>query len=677
MASTQAVWGLDLGRCSLKAIKLRPTSDDKVEIVAHDIVEHAKILSQPDADRNELIASALEKFLSRNDVSKDFVVVGVPGQHTLARFTKLPPVAAKRIPDIVRYEADQQIPFDMDEVIWDFQTFQQEGSPDLEVGIFAMKRELIREHLLHFEQAAIEPIAVQCGPLAVYNAAVFDGMLGDETTILVDVGAENADLIIATKDSFWTRTVPIGGNNFTEALVKSFKLSFSKAESLKRTASTSKYTRQIFQAMRPVFADLVQELQRSMGFYGSTHRDAKIEKVVFLGSAGKLPGLRKYLQQNLGLTVERPEEFAKAVFAAGTGGDSFKEDLPGFAVAYGLAIQGLDLGQVTSNLLPTEIAKQVVWKKKRPAFAASAACLLIAGGLIWFRYSADMSALAAGTQSMPPTPTNVEEAWDVITRGASGSDRGQAQAILAAGQVMKRASSELDGQGDAERMQTEDLIALQENKLFISRLLELIHESVPRPSGAVGQASSAQELRTALQQDALPRDERNRVHIEALDMQFKPNLNAVEWETRVPVPDPINDPDADFPGMMIEITCRSAHKDGQEFIRQGFMKNLRRNSRKPGNGFYFDRVYLFSGAPVENIGVAATSVAPLGGGNPGGGRGGFATAAPAAPVGAPRFVDPITNETIKKDWRYVIWVDVIPEEFPAEEGDGESVEEGD
>ncbi len=150
MASTQAVWGLDLGRCSLKAIKLRPTSDDTVEIVAHDIVEHAKILSQPDADRNELIASALEKFLSRNDVSKDFVVVGVPGQHTLARFTKLPPVAPKRIPDIVRYEADQQIPFDMDEVIWDFQTFQQEGSPDLEVGIFAMKRELIREHLLHF-----------------------------------------------------------------------------------------------------------------------------------------------------------------------------------------------------------------------------------------------------------------------------------------------------------------------------------------------------------------------------------------------------------------------------------------------------------------------------------------------------------------------------------------------
>ena len=100
MASNQPVWGIDLGRCALKAIKLRQSGPDKVEIIAHEYIEHAKILSQPDADRGELIRAALEKFLSHNDISKDAVVVGVPGQHTLARFTKLPPVAPKRIPDI-------------------------------------------------------------------------------------------------------------------------------------------------------------------------------------------------------------------------------------------------------------------------------------------------------------------------------------------------------------------------------------------------------------------------------------------------------------------------------------------------------------------------------------------------------------------------------------------------
>jgi len=143
MAGAQAVWGIDVGRCALKAIKLRVAADGKVEIVAHDYVEHAKILSQPDADRHALIGAALEKFLSHNDTSKDQIVVSVPGQHTLARFTKLPPVAAKRIPDIVRYEADQQIPFDMDEVIWDYQPVGGAAGPgeEMEVALFAIKKD--------------------------------------------------------------------------------------------------------------------------------------------------------------------------------------------------------------------------------------------------------------------------------------------------------------------------------------------------------------------------------------------------------------------------------------------------------------------------------------------------------------------------------------------------------
>jgi len=399
VASAQSVWGLDLGRCALKAVQLRSGADGKVDILAVEYIEHEKILSQPDADRNALISAALEKFLSRHDITKDQVVVSVPGQHTLARFTKLPPVAPKRVPDIVRYEADQQIPFDLDEVIWDYQTFQQEGMPDLEVGIFAMKRELIREHLLHFEQASIEPLVVQCSPLAVYNAATFDGMLGGETTILLDIGADNTDLIIATPDSLWTRTVQIGGNSFTEALVKAFKLSFAKAESLKRTAADSKYARQVFQAMRPVFADLVQELQRSIGFYSSTHRDAEINRVVGLGNAFRLPGLQKYLQQNLGIDVVRPESFHKGSAASTVDQSTYRDHFSGFSAAYGLALQGLDLTKVNSNLLPREIAKQAVWRKKKPAFAATAACLALAGGLVWFRQVTDMSALAAGNDA--------------------------------------------------------------------------------------------------------------------------------------------------------------------------------------------------------------------------------------------------------------------------------------
>src|SRR4029077_2391279 len=144
---------------------------------------------------------------------------------------------------------------------------------------------------------------------AVYNAMYYDNRL-KETSMIIDLGAENTDLIICDNETIWLRSIPIGGNNFTEALVKAFKLSFPKAEDLKRNAATSKYARQIFQAMRPIFADLVAEIQRSVGFYASVHRDSRIKKIMALGGTFKLPGLQKYLQQNLSLDVERLDNLA-------------------------------------------------------------------------------------------------------------------------------------------------------------------------------------------------------------------------------------------------------------------------------------------------------------------------------------------------------------------------------
>lgn len=669
MAGTQAVWGIDVGRCALKAVKLRAAPEGKVEIVAHDYVEHAKILSQPDADRHALIAAALEKFLSHNDISKDQVVVSVPGQHTLARFTKLPPVAAKRIPDIVRYEADQQIPFDMDEVIWDYQTFQQEGLPDLEVGIFAMKRELIREHLLHFEQAAIEPIGVQSGPLAVYNTAHFDGLLGKDTTILLDIGAENTDLVVATMDSLWTRTIPLGGNSFTEALVKSFKLSFSKAENLKRTAATSKYARQIFQAMRPVFADIVQELQRSIGFYSTTHRDTKVVKVVGVGNAFLLPGLQKYLQQNLGMTVERPEAFKNIVPSAAADQPALREQFLSFAVAYGLALQGLDLTKVTSNLLPTEIAKQVVWRKKRPAFAAAAACLVLSGGLIWFRQASDMRALAAGAEGFPPA-VSAAQAPGIIENGppSSLSPRSQGQMVVLAAGELKKELGALTGKGQSERAETEKLIELQNHKATILKILQAVHESVPIPEGPLGNATTQQAVLDAIAAGGVPRAQRKQIFIESLDMLYEPDLRQANWESKIEVPPPINDHSikagGELPGLLIKIAGTTPNEGGFKFIKDSFMEPLRQNGRKAGEGFYIDNVVLVEAGKVE----AAT---PGGAPRPMSGRGtsrGATAAPPGSAAGRFEKIDLVTNEPTENDWRFEIWADAILEDF-AEAGE--------
>ncbi len=432
MANHKSVWGIDIGQCSLKAIKLRSV-EGQVAVEAFDVIEHPKILSQPDADKPQLIANALEQFLARNPVEGAEVAVAVPGAQSFTRFVKLPPVENKRIPSIVKFEAEQQIPFPISEVVWEWQTFEDPDSPDVELGIFAMKREDVMSALAHFVDVDVKVDTVQMAPLALFNFMSFDGQLSDDgATLLADVGAEKTDLVVADKGRLWTRTIHLGGNQFTEALVKAFKLSFAKAEKLKRTAASSKYARQIFQAMRPVFADLVQQIQRSIGYYNSLHRDAKFTKLVGLGNGFRLPGLQKFLEQNLSIPVVRIDSYNRLGPAEVVNTPAFSENVLSFAVAYGLACQGLGASQVDTNLLPDEIAKQRLYARKTPWFIGSAAMLAILAVLPMVRSSVDAGTLEETRSKLSEAKRLVDAQQDyqrqlsqIQTRGGKGFDEAE------------------------------------------------------------------------------------------------------------------------------------------------------------------------------------------------------------------------------------------------------------
>src|SRR5436305_9003338 len=167
------VWGIDLGQCALKALRVE-VIDGEVTATAFDYIEYPKILSQPDADPDELTREALNNFLSRNTLRGDIVCISVPGQSGLARFVKLPPVEEKKIGDIVRFEAKQQIPFPLEEVVWDFQKIGSGQVTDgfaveTEIGLFAMKRDIIRHGLQQYLDVGVEVDVIQMAPLALCN----------------------------------------------------------------------------------------------------------------------------------------------------------------------------------------------------------------------------------------------------------------------------------------------------------------------------------------------------------------------------------------------------------------------------------------------------------------------------------------------------------------------------
>jgi type IV pilus assembly protein PilM len=385
MGNPRSAWGIDIGNRALKAIKLVRDSAGALKVEDFEVIEHETPLSNAGDNRDSLVQAALAQFVQRHPDRKGICGVSVSGSNSLARFIKLPPVEPKKIPDIVRFEAIQQIPFPLDDVEWSYQLFQGPESPDVEVGIFAMRKELINHHMKFFTDVGLRVEVVQLNPLAVYNAVQYDQRI-DGATMIIDLGSENTDLIIADGQSIWLRSIPVGGKNFTEVLVKQFKLPFSKAEELKRTAATSKYAKQIFQAMRPVFADLVAEVQRSMGFYASVHRDSRLKRVLALGGTFQLPGLQKYLQQNLQLEVLRVDRFSAGGPSEAKQRAAFDENLLSLASAYGLAIQAMGDASINSSLLPAHIRREKMWKDKIPWFIGAAACFLAGTGVAMGSY---------------------------------------------------------------------------------------------------------------------------------------------------------------------------------------------------------------------------------------------------------------------------------------------------
>ncbi len=377
------VWAIDIGSNSLKALHLSDLSGS-VEVIGFENIQHGKILTATgvkDIERDELIAISLREFVSKHDLSKEEVVISVSSQNSFARFVNLPPVEEKRIPEIVKFEASQQIPFDIDDVQWDWQMMSDPSSPQAKVGIFAIKNDLVAEALKYFENENIRVGYVQMAPMALYNYILHDRpelcKTDSQAVVVLNIGAEITDLVICTRSAVWQRGIPMGGNAFTRAISDTFKLNFEKAEKLKRTAAMSKYARQIFQSMRPVFTDFASEVQRSLGFYSNSNPNVKLVKIIALGGGTKMRGLLQYLQQSLQIPAEMPDSFAKLAINPNVSKAKFHESVGDFGVVYGLALQGLGLGKIESNLLPRSIARSMAWASKAKFFTMAACMLLV------------------------------------------------------------------------------------------------------------------------------------------------------------------------------------------------------------------------------------------------------------------------------------------------------------
>jgi type IV pilus assembly protein PilM len=519
MAKQVAVWGIDIGRCALKALRCK-LDGNAVVAEGFDYIEYPKLLTQPEADAPQLVKEALEQFLSRNTVRGDRVAISVSGESGLARYFKPPPVDVKKIADIVKYEARQQIPFALEDVIWDYQRMpggqEVDGfALDTEIGLFAMKREAVAKAMAPYNTAGIEVDIIQLSPIALYNYVAYDITKelpeGEEyssespppSLVVLSIGTDTTDLVVTNGYRVWQRNIPLGGNHFTKQLSKELKLTFAKAEHLKRNPRQAEDPKAIFQAMRPVFADLVTEVQRSIGFFQSLDRKAKITHIVALGNTVKMPGLVPYLAKHLGYDVQPIESFNKLSGAPVITAPSFKENVLTFGTCYGLCLQALGKSKLQTNLLPPEILTQRLIRAKKPWAIAGVSAMVLACALnyaFWYNTWYDVHPQKAVDGVTWATAIAQAKQADTHSKDLLAKDQ-EKMAVL---EVLRKIGQEVVGSSD--------------RRLLWLELLKAINKALPPMQDGLLPQMPTPDVKT------LPFEKRKDLKIEYIETEFFPDL---------------------------------------------------------------------------------------------------------------------------------------------------------
>lgn len=518
MAKTSSVWGLEIGQSALKALRCR-LDGDQVVAEAFDYIEYPKILSQQDAEPEKMIREALQTFAGRNELKNATVALSVAGQNGLAKFFKPPPVELKKMADIVKYEARQQIPFDLRDVVWDYQLMAggmvEDGfALESEVGLFAMKRDAVYRALKPLKEADIEIDLLQLAPLSIYNAIAYDRSLIAEdagpydsdhppkSIVILAMGTDATDLIVTNGYRLWQRSMPLGGNHFTRQLTKDLKLTFAKAEHLKRNAMDADDPKLVFQAMRPVFNDLATEVQRSIGFFRSLHKKDEIGSILMLGNSVRLPGLPQYLSKTLSMDVTVVDSFQRLTGDDVLASPAFKDHSVSFAPVYGLCLQALQRSSIYTNLIPKELYSERLIRSKKPWAVAAAATLLfgMAGSL-----------LPAGSNYKVVHPDLWSSAVSSAesTKSASDSEISEDNKLLAQMELLERIGQEVSGSRDRRLLWLELLSAISQ---ALDRPADFDPANLPDPK-------------------EVPLNERETIFVTKLDNKFSKNLGSYKQRT--------------------------------------------------------------------------------------------------------------------------------------------------
>ena len=345
--SKKAVVGLDIGSSSVKAVELKAVGKGfKVVAFAIEPVPPDSIVDGAIID-GAAVADAIRRVFENKAFRTKEVAASLSGNAVIVKKINLPVMTAAELAESIYWEAEQYIPFDIQDVNLDYQILDAgtgaESTGTMDVLLVAAKKEKIADYTGVISQAGRVPVIVDVDAFALQNAyEVNYGLDPEAVVVLLNAGASAININILTGDqSLFTRDVSIGGNAYTEAVQKELNLPFDSAEQMKRGQPVEGVSaEEVAAVLHAMTENVLLEIQKTFDFFKATASSDRIDRIVLSGGASRVDGFVAALQERFNASVEVFDPFKKIAFDAQRLGITDAEGLiPTAAVAVGLALR--------------------------------------------------------------------------------------------------------------------------------------------------------------------------------------------------------------------------------------------------------------------------------------------------------------------------------------------------
>ncbi|HIE11798.1 MAG TPA: type IV pilus assembly protein PilM [Kiritimatiellae bacterium] len=401
MLGGDRILALDIGSSSLKLAEFSGLKAGGLQLMNYSIAS-LELDPTRESDRASQIVLTLRGMLRESGLKGTRVVMSVPGQSVFSRFVRLPPVDGEKIYKIILYEAQQNVPFPMDEVVWDYQLIGSAGG-DLNVMLAAIKAEIIEELSGCVEQAGMEPVTVDVASAALYNAVRYNYDNLEGCVLVIDMGARSTDLIFMEQERIFMRSIPVAGNAVTQQIMREFDISFADAEELKKAhayvafgsayeAPPSEVADRVSKAVRSVMTRIHAEINRSINFYRSQQAGSKPERLLLTGGTSVIPYTDTFLKEKLKTPVDYLNPFLNVAVSERIPAEQIARDVHLLAEVVGLGLRKLLSCPIELSLLPERVRRYQAARRKLPYLVLSGLALIMTM-VVWAGDLFKMSAL--------------------------------------------------------------------------------------------------------------------------------------------------------------------------------------------------------------------------------------------------------------------------------------------